>query len=73
MAQSRAMSALETAANQVLGGLVALLTQLLVFPVVGLQATLAQNLWVAAAFTAVSALRTYVLRRTFDRLGPGRG
>ena len=72
MAQSRAMSALEATANLVLGGLVALLTQLLLFPVVGLQATVAQTLLVAGAFTAVSGVRSYLLRRAFDRLGAGR-
>ena len=66
------MSALETVANLVLVGLVALVTQLVLIPVVGLQATVAQTLWIAGAFTAVSALRSYLLRRAFDRLGAGR-
>ena len=72
MAQSRAMSALEAAAHLALGGLVALVTQLLVVPVVGLQATVAQTLWIAGAFTAVTGIRAYLLRRAFDRLGAGR-
>jgi len=62
------MSALEALANVAVGFLVALLTQLLVFPAVGLQATLAQNLSVSSVFTGVSLARSYVLRRLFEHL-----
>lgn len=67
--QSRSMSMLEAATNVAVGWLVALATQLIVFPVVGLQATLSQNLGISLAFTAVSLARSYVLRRLFERLG----
>jgi len=39
--QSRGMSAVEAVSNVILGWLVAFLTQLVLFPLVGLQATLA--------------------------------
>lgn len=69
MSQSRSLSALEAATNVVVGWLVALATQLAVFPAVGLQVTLAQHLWASLAFTSVSLLRGYLLRRLFVRLG----
>jgi hypothetical protein len=47
---------------------VAVVTQILFFPVFGLQTTLAQNLKVGAVFTEVSIARSYVLRRLFERL-----
>ncbi len=68
MTQSRTLSALEAATNVVLGWLVAMITQLLVFPVIGLQVMLWQNLAFSGVFTAVSFLRSYVLRRLFVRL-----
>ena len=69
MRQSRAMSALEAAVNVSAGFLVALGTQVLLFPTIGLQATLTQNLTLSGVFTGVSLARTYLLRRLFVRLG----
>ncbi len=46
---------------------VAVVTQILIFPVFGLQITLAQNLKMGAVFTVVSIARSYVLRRLFER------
>ncbi len=77
MPQSRLMSFVEAAANVAVGYVVAVLTQALVFPLFGLQASLAQNLQIGLIFTAVSIVRSYALRRAFERLrqswtGPGR-
>ena len=68
MTQGRMTSALEALANLVVGWIVALATQLLVFPVMGLSVTVAQHLGIGAAFTVVSFLRSYCLRRLFERL-----
>lgn len=51
MKQSRAMSLIEAIANVVIGYGVAVLTQILIFPVFGLHTTLIQNLKLGAAFT----------------------
>ena len=48
--------------------LVALATQVLVFPVLGLQASLSQNLKLALVFTTVSIMRSYALRPVFERV-----
>lgn len=63
--QSRAGSRAEAAANVVVGYALAGLVQLLVFPVFGLQPTLAQNLKIGLIFTAASLLRSYAIRRFF--------
>jgi hypothetical protein len=65
MTQSRSLSAIEAATNVILGWMIALITQALVFPVLGLQVMLWQNLALSGVFTAVSFLRSYVLRRFF--------
>ena len=60
---------LERADNAVIVGYgVAVVTQMLIFPIFGLQTTLAQNLKMGAVFTIVSLGRSYALRRLFERL-----
>lgn len=68
MSQKRAISALEAFTNVTIGWVVAFVTQLVLFPVVGLSVTFAQHVSIGAGFTAVSFLRSYILRRLFDRL-----
>ena len=73
MRQSRLMSPVESVANVSVGLLVATATQLVVFPILGLQASLGQNLKLALVFTGVSIVRSYVLRRVFETSGHDRG
>lgn len=68
MKQSRAMSLVESVANVVVGYGVAVVTQIMIFPVFGLHTTLAQNLKMGAVFTVVSIARSYLLRRLFERI-----
>jgi len=68
MKQSRAMSLLEAIANVVVGYGVAVTTQMLVFPLFGLQTTLAQNLKLGALFSIVSIMRSFALRRVFEAI-----
>ena len=73
MRQSRLMSAVEAVTNVVVGYLLAVATQVLVFPLFGLDATLRQSLGIGAIFTLVSLVRGYFLRRLFDTLAPRLG
>ena len=66
MKQSRAMSLMEAFANVVVGYGVAVVTQMLVFPLFGLQTTLAQNLKLGLVFTMLSIARSFTLRRVFE-------
>ena len=66
--QSRAMSLVESIVNIVVGFVVAVLAQMIVFPLFGIRASFAQNVGVGIAFTAVSLARSYALRRMFDGL-----
>ena len=72
MKQSRFMSLVEAVANVIVGYGVAVVTQILIFPVFGLQTTLAQNLKMGAVFTIVSLGRSYALRRLFEGLRENR-
>jgi len=68
MKQSRAMSLIESLANVAVGYGVAVVTQILIFPIFGLHTTLAQNLMMGAIFTVVSIGRSYALRRLFEEI-----
>ena len=68
MKQSRVMSLVEAIANVVVGYGVAVLTQILIFPVFGLNTTLVQNLAMGAVFTVVSIVRSFALRRLFEQI-----
>jgi hypothetical protein len=68
MKQSRLMSLIESFANVVVGYGVAVVTQILIFPLFGLHTTLAQNLKMGAVFTVVSIARSFALRRIFEAI-----
>jgi hypothetical protein len=66
--QSRRMSMVEAAANVVIGYGIAIATQMAVFPIFGIHITLADDLAIGLVFTIVSLIRSYMLRRVFERL-----
>ena len=66
MKQSRAMSLIEATTNVVVGYVLAVLTQMIVFPQFGIDAAFADHLWIGLAFVGVSLARGYLLRRLFE-------
>lgn len=66
MKQSRWMSLVEAIANVAVGYGLAVLTQILVFPIFRLNASIGDNLTLAFIFTAISLARSFVLRRLFE-------
>lgn len=65
--QRRTHSAVESVANVAVGYGVAVAAQVVVFPLFGIRASVDTNLKVAAVFTAISLVRSYTLRRVFNR------
>jgi len=72
MKQTRLMSLIEAIANVIVGYGVAVIAQILVFPVFGLQTTLIQNLKMGLIFTGISLIRSFALRRLFEALRVGK-
>ena len=72
IAQSRRLSLIEAATNVAVGYVLAVATQIMVFPWFGLSTTVGENLAIGALFTAISLIRGYALRRLFARLGAQR-
>ena len=68
MKQSRLLSLVESISNVIVGFVMAVVTQILIFPVFGLHTTLAQNLKMGAVFTVVSIARSFALRRLFEAI-----
>lgn len=52
--------------NIAIGYVVAIVSQLLIFPLFDIHVPLATNLAIGAWFTAVSLVRSYVIRRWFN-------
>ena len=68
MSQSRMMSLVEAGTNVAVGYVLAVITQIVVFPWFGLVVSIDDNLAIGAVFVIVSLLRSYALRRLFVRL-----
>lgn len=67
MEQSKLGSLIESIVNIMIGLIIALLSQLVVFPLVGIHdVAFSTNLEIAAYFTAISLVRSYVIRRWFN-------
>jgi len=64
--QSRLGSLIESLMNVAIGFCVALLSQIVVFPVVGIHVSLSTNLEIGAYFTVISVVRSYIIRRWFN-------
>lgn len=71
MKQSRLMSLVEAIANVAVGYGVAVVTQLVVFPWFDLPARLDDAMAIGAIFTAVSIMRSFLLRRLFEAIRVG--
>lgn len=69
--QSIRLSIIETWTSTIVGYGLAVLTQMLVFPLYGLTVPVRGNLQIGAIFTVVSLIRGYVLRRVFNAISRG--
>lgn len=68
MSQSKFLSAVETSVNTVVGYVVAVASQLVIFPLFDIHIEFHQNLLMGLYFTAISLARGYVIRRWFNGL-----
>ena len=66
MKQSKLDSALEALTNILIGAGIALIAQMIWFPIIGKDFTLNENLATTAFFTLVSFIRSYGVRRLFN-------
>lgn len=65
--QTRTQSLIESITNILIGYAVAIVSQLIVFPLFDINIPFSDNLLIGAYFTAISLVRSYVVRRYFNR------
>lgn len=66
MLQTRLGSLIEAVLNILIGYGIALLSQLILFPLFGVNVNLIVNIQLGAWFTFISLVRSYVIRRWFN-------
>lgn len=66
--QTKKMSLVETCCNVAIGYVVAILSQLLVFPIFDIHIPFSDNLLIGLWFTVISIIRGYLVRRLFNKL-----
>lgn len=67
MTQTRLESLIESGVNIAIGYLVALASQIAIFPLFGLQVPFGDNLLIGLWFTVISLVRSYIIRRWFNK------
>lgn len=66
MSQSKKASLAETLTNVAIGYLVALASQLAIFPLFGIHVPFHDNIAIGLWFTVISIVRSYILRRVYN-------
>ena len=66
--QSKKFSLIESMVNVIIGYLVALASQLLVLPMFNINVSLQTNIKIGLWFTVISIIRSYILRRIFNKI-----
>jgi hypothetical protein len=64
--QSKKMSLIETIVSVLIGYVVSIISQLLLFPMFNIEVSLTDNLLIGLFFTVVSIIRGYLVRRLFN-------
>lgn len=66
MSQSKKQSLIESIVNIVIGYFVAIVSQIMVFPMFGIHIPFKDNFLMGAWFTVISIIRSYCIRRYFN-------
>lgn len=65
--QTKYQSFIESLTNILIGYLTALLSQLIIFPLFNIDVTFQDNLLIGLYFTIISLIRSYLVRRYFNK------
>lgn len=66
--QSKKLSVIESVVNTTSSFIVGILTQIVIFPFYGLKVSIAANISMTLIFSLTSLIRSYIVRRIFNRL-----
>jgi len=68
MSQTRIMSFTESLANIIIGYCIVFFANLIFLPMFGFNITISQNFILGGIYTVISLLRSYCIRRWFNKL-----
>lgn len=66
MKQTKLASFIEVCASTIIGFAVAIVAQLIIFPLYGMNPSMSTNIQIVTLFTAISVARGYIVRRLFE-------
>jgi len=66
--QSKRKSIFEAITNTVVGLLVSFMIQLIIYPVLDVDVSIGENLTISIVFLVASIVRSYLIRRIFNKL-----
>jgi hypothetical protein len=66
LTQSKLYSCIESVINVGLGFIVALVSQILIFPLFNIHIPFTDNLLIGLIFTVIGIIRSYIIRRLFN-------
>lgn len=68
MSQTKKQSIIEVIANTVVGFIISVVVSIFVFPLMGIPVTFGENLGITLIFTVISLIRSFAMRRIFNKL-----
>jgi hypothetical protein len=66
--QTKTFSLIEAITSTLIGFIVSLIVQLIIYPIMDIRVTIEQNLTITTVFTIVSIVRGYLVRRFFNKI-----
>lgn len=67
MTQTKKQSLIESVTNVLIGMVISLIVQLIVYPIMDIEVKFIQNIYLTLIFTVVSIARSYIIRRFFNK------
>tara|TARA_B100000768_G_scaffold46573_1_gene45398 strand:- start:424 stop:639 length:216 start_codon:yes stop_codon:yes gene_type:complete len=67
MKQTKKQSLMEIGVNTVIGFALSVAIQMIIYPLMGLDVSIGENIYITLIFMVVGILRSYLVRRAFNR------
>ena len=64
--QSKKQSFIESLTSTTIGIIIGIVLNLAILPIFGYPVSLSDSLWISVIFTAISVIRSYIIRRWFN-------
>ena len=64
--QSKKQSFIESLTSTTIGIIIGIVLNLTILPIFGYPVSLSDSLWISVIFTAISVIRSYIIRRWFN-------